>query len=625
MPNIVIDFETYFDKDVSLRKLPTLLYIRHPKFKVHGAAIKVDQDDAFWLTGEQLASFLKRTDWSDATVISHNSLFDLTVLHEHYGVTPAYRADTLGLCRAVLPRDLDLDLDSVGPLLGFQGKKGGGAALQAVKGVVDPTQEQLDALGEYAIVDAEICAGIFEQLYPMLPARERRVMDLVLRISTQGVFEYSSEVDQAFDEARSEIENHRMKTLEEANISAATARSRDKFAAVLQQRGVEPPTKISERTGKLTWAFSKQDPEFVALQADERAAALVAARLAWASNNAISRIESLQQIINRPPYTLPVQVAYHGGHTGRLAGSGKINTQNLNARGRGAGIRKGFRVRDDYVVLVLDLSGIELRLNMWLNGQWDAIETIRQGGDLYVQQAAAQFGIPESEVAKFQRQFGKILELGLGFGMGGKKFRVFIATGPMGLEPIYISEAQAHETVQKYRAKRNRVAQGWQWFNNIAIPQMYAKQATPMPYGPVMFEYEGIRLPNGLKMTYPNLEPTEDGWVWGLNGNIHNVWGGVIDENIVQALAGCLIKEQMDEIDRLFDGDAFTRAYQAGRPTGETAAVIHQVHDEILIACREQDVDKVQREAERIMTTNPPWADGLPLGVEGGYAQEYSK
>ena len=46
MKTLVLDFETYYSSDFSAKKMPTLRYIRSPEFKVHGAAVKVDDQPA---------------------------------------------------------------------------------------------------------------------------------------------------------------------------------------------------------------------------------------------------------------------------------------------------------------------------------------------------------------------------------------------------------------------------------------------------------------------------------------------------------------------------------------------------------------------------------------------------
>lgn len=635
MIDLTLDFETYFDTQVSIKKLSPLEYVRHPQFKVHGASIKINDKPAWWLLHTELVEFFKSIDWPNTRVISHNSNFDLLVLHEHYGIHPGDRVDTLGLCRALLPRDLDLSLDKIAPMLGFSSKVGGGAALQTVKGVEHPTHEQLDALGEYAIGDADNCYGIYKTLYPELPDMERRMMNLTLRMSTQGVFERDDEALAALADARQDVLDDRKTRLSKVPYTAAQLRSRDQFAQILVDNGIDPPIKRSPANGKPTYAFSKQDPDYVALKADPKVGDIVQARMAVASNNAITRIERIERILNLPPHTLPVLLNFNGAHTGRLSGGGKINSQNLNARGVGSGLRKGLRVRDRYVVIVKDQSGVELRMNMCYSEQHDILAAINRGEDVYIQEAANQLNILEELVTTVQRQFGKVIRLGAQYGMGPPRFRIYVAAGPLGMDPMHLTADEAFQTIMGWRGRHQHVVNTWHWLNDIALPQMASKGAEPLVRGPTTFEFEQLRLPNGLCLTYPNLTATEAGWTWGMQSTNY-IWGGTMLENIIQALAGIIIKDQMVEIDDRLNGDAFIKIYQQpqfGNPiTAESfeqlkgkAAVIHQVHDEILTLCRAEDAEDIMKEMDDTMTRPVDWAPGLKLEVKGDYAQEYSK
>jgi len=630
MTPVVIDFETYFDKDFNLKKLPTLIYVRSTTFKVHGAALKIGDAPSRWITASQLQAELDAIDWSDALLISHNSNFDNVILHERYGVTPAQRCDTLGLCRMLLPRDLDLELDKIGPLLGLQGKAGGGAALTAVKGVYDLTPELEAPLGEYACVDADITYGVWQILWPNLPELQREVMDLVVRMSTEGVLEGDPIM---FDEARDEVLAHRAAMLEKVpDVDIKQLTSRNQFAELLRAAGVEPPMKRSPATGKPTYAFSKGDPDYVALQTDPRVGDLVRARMAYASNNAISRIESLSRIASLPPHTLPVQLNVSGAHTHRLSGGGKINSQNLNARGPGAKIRQGITAPEGYVILVYDQSGIELRMNMWFSSQFDVLDQLRHGHDVYIVEASDQLQKPQSLITKTERQFGKIIRLGAQYGMGPPKFRVFVATGPLGMDPMYITETESQRTIYTYRANHPYVVGSWDFLTKEALPMMAAK-GTRYEHKAVVIEHEQIRLPTGLCLHYPGLEATEDGWTWGLQSR-HYIWGGTMQENIVQALSGQLINSQMVQTERETYARMLERE-EAARSTNDPAfllkllnrygRIVHQVHDEILLICHEDEVKYAKPIVENVMTTVPDWAPDLPLAVEGGYARSYSK
>lgn len=569
MRYLIADLETFYSADYSLKKLSPLEYIRDERFKVHGCAFKWVGQPAFWVTGSDMDAFLADVDWPNVAMITHNANFDMTVFFEKYGISPAKRIDTLGLCRALLYRDMDFGLDQIGPVLGLGGKKNKGKNLTDVKGVRDLTPEQEESLAEYAIVDAEITEGIFNMLWPNLPETEREVMNLVIRFSTEGVLEGDAAM---FDEARQEIIEDRANKLAKAGVDATTLRSAPKFAELLRARGVEPPTRISitkkNPDGAETYSFSKQDPAFIALKADERVSDLVAARLAVSSNSAITRIDRLDKISSLAPYTIPVLLNYNGAHTGRLSGGGQINMQNLNARGVGKKLRLAIRAPKDHVIVVNDLSGIELRTNMWFSGQHDVLDLIRKGGDVYILEASRQFRCSPEAIDKKttegnqRRQYGKIVQLGAGFGMGKDRFKEFCAAGPLGMSPIYVSDAQAYETIQTYRFNHSAVKNSWDWLSYIATPLMASKNSSEVR-GPVCVEHEAIRLPNGLALKYPGLRATEDGWVWGIGNVEHRLWGGILQENCIAAGTQVLTNhgwksiEQIQPTDLVHDGIEF--------------------------------------------------------------------
>lgn len=611
--NVVLDFETYFDTDYSLKKIPTLRYIRDPKFLVHGAALKVGDAPSEWIPATHLTARLAELDWDQIRLIGHNLNFDNTILAEKYCHHAAQLVDTLGLCRALLPMDLDFDLDSIGPLLGLGGKIGGGDPLQRCKGLRELPAELADELGVYACGDADITRGIFDLLWPELPDLERDVLHIITRMSTVGTLVFNQAMAR---EAELEVIEDRERKLKIVGVTPEQLRSRDAFAELLRSRGVEPPMKISDRTHKETYAFSKGDPEFVKLRANPEVADLIEAKLVWASNNAISRIQNIQAITGAGPHesnTLPVQCNYNGAHTGRLSGGGKINMTNLNARGVGSKLRLAIEAPPDHVIVVADQSGIELRVNMAFSGQNDKLEMIRNGEDLYIQEASQQFNIHQDAVTNMQRQYGKIVQLGCGFQMGTDRFRTFCATGPLGMDPIYLSDADAYKTIQTYRANHPFVKASWDWLGYYAVPRMMDKTCSEAR-GPVLVEHEAIRLPSGLHLKYPNLTATEDGFTWGLNGYTHRIYGGILQENIVQALAACIIKEQMVGIDKEL------RTWLGG-----LARVVHQVYDEIIVVCHWRDAADVFAMMKAFMTKPISWMPQLPLAIEGGWDKRYSK
>ena len=95
-----LDFETYFDTKVSLTKLTTMDYVRHEKFKVWGVGIKIDHDETEWFGEDEAEAAIHDIDWSEATLVCHNTPFDGYILTRYYGVTPKFYVDTAAMARA---------------------------------------------------------------------------------------------------------------------------------------------------------------------------------------------------------------------------------------------------------------------------------------------------------------------------------------------------------------------------------------------------------------------------------------------------------------------------------------------------------------------------------------------
>ena len=115
MEVIFLDFETYYSKDYSLRKMTPVEYILDPRFEVIGCAIKRGINGApFWLTGDELAAFFAGLDPKVTCTVTHNALFDMCIVAWRYNFVPRLMVDTLGVARACLGHELkSLSLDSV--------------------------------------------------------------------------------------------------------------------------------------------------------------------------------------------------------------------------------------------------------------------------------------------------------------------------------------------------------------------------------------------------------------------------------------------------------------------------------------------------------------------------------
>jgi hypothetical protein len=115
---------------------------------------------------------------------------------------------------------------------------------------------------------------------------------------------------------------------------------------------------------------------------------------------------------------------------------------------------------------------------------------------------------------------------------------------------------------------------------------------------------EGLRLPNGLYIYYPELELKDNRYTYKSRRGRISIWGGAVTENVVQALARIVIGEQMLSIEKGY------------RP-------VLTVHDAVVCVAPK---DKSQEALDFIMDKMkiaPVWAEGLPVTCEGGFADNY--
>lgn len=601
--NLYVDFETYYDTDYSLKKIRTIQYVRDPRFEIQSIAAAIDDGPTKNYTVDEFKVLLATLDPSKTRIIAHNTYFDGLILTEHFKFIPARWACTLSMARALLPTGHENmnDLDNVAKLLGFGGKYKA-SALVAVKGlrlIEIPTDVKID-LDEYCVNDTEKCREIFNKLAQYMPADEHEFMHIVLRCGIEPVLELDEVM---LEQAVVEISTARDAAIAASGYTAKQLGSGPQFAEILRSKGIEPPMKISKDTGKTTFAFGKTDLGFKELISNyPEHAALFKARIATKSTNELKRAEAMLDIARHPTtHTFPMPLKYSGAHTHRLSGADRLNVQNFN---RGSKLRLSINAPDGYVICVYDLAGIELRVNHWFGDEWDTLALIAAGEDVYCKSATDHFGYPVVKGME-ERHFGKMLELALGFGMGPFMFRYNAAVGFMGCPETHMSEAEAYQAVHSWRARKQGITGFWKFLETM-LPLMTQKDCD-YEYKCVRFVYQGVVLPNGLMLHYPNLRCTDDGWVYGVT-KAKKIYGGLFCENIVQAVARVIISEMMLKAERTI-------------PHFRTVST---THDEDIALIREND-HYAANQLHIIMTETPEWAPGLPLDAEGGFAKNYSK
>ena len=604
---ITIDFETYYATDFSLTKLTTEEYVRDDRFQVIGVAVKVNNEPAQWFSGtfEETAEFLAGFEWSNHFVLAHNAMFDAAILTWRFGQRPRAWLDTLSMARATLGPNAKVGLAPLAEQYGLGAK---GLEVNDAKGkrLEDFHPQDLADYGGYCINDVELTYKLFKELDAGFPAKEKRLIDITIRMFSDPMLELDTG---ALEIHLNGVRERKAKLFETSGITKEVLNSSAKFAALLQSHGVWPPTKISPATGKETYAFAKSDQEFVLLleHPKEEVQAIVAARIGAKSTLEETRTERFISIAKRGPIVgalnrMPIPLKYYAAHTGRWGGSDKVNLQNLPSRGaEGGKLKRCIVAPRGHVIIDCDSSQIEARVLAWLAGQNDILMAFRNNQDVYRHMASAIYHCSPEDVTPEQRFIGKTTVLGAGYGMGGEKFQAQLAN--MGKN---VDIDMCKHIVKQYRQYNRFISGWWMELNHVLLALLANKEAKVDNVG-LMYTTPllGIELPNGLFLNYPELtRGTNNDFSYMTRAGRNRIYGGKVAENLCQAVARCIIGEQIIEIEKRY-------------------RVVLTVHDAVACVVPEDEADGARAYIEECMRTSPKWAQALPLNCESGMADNY--
>jgi len=608
MDLITVDFETYYDKDFSLRKMTTEAYIRDPRFEVVGVGVKVNNDATEWASGthEELKEYLHTFDWGTSVLLCHNTLFDGAILSWLFDVHPRVLADTLCIARALHGVEVGGSLHALTQRYGLGTK--GTEVLDAIgKRRLDFSDAELDKYGDYCINDVELTYKLFNVMGRGFPKNELRLIDCTLRMFVEPVLELDLGLLEQHLEDTKQIKED---LITSSGVTKKELMSNPKFAELLEGLGVIPPTKTSLTTGKETFAFAKNDEQFKALEnhSDSRVQALVTARLGTKSTLEESRTERFIGIAKRG--LLPVPVRYYAAHTGRWGGDDKINIQNLPSRGvNGKKLKNSMLAPEGYMMVDCDSSQIEARVLAWLAGQDDLVQAFTDKEDVYIKMASKIYNIPEEAVTKDQRFVGKTTILGAGYGMGAVRF-----SDQLQSFGTHMDVEEARRVIRIYRDANWKINTLWRDCQNMLVEMSRGNSGSLGPNGVVKYGADGrngwILLPSGLKMRYDDLqyEQGERGpeFKYKTRRGYTRIYGGKVTENVCQAVARCIIGDQML---------AIAKRYK----------VALTVHDSVVCCVPEDELEEATRYIEECMSSTAPWAEGLPITCESDNGKSYGE
>jgi len=658
-PNIerlfVIDFETFYSPEYGLKKLTTSAYVRDPRFQVIGVGVmelspggSLGLLSKVWHTEKSFVAWAKSVAWSRAAVIAHHAHFDGLILAEHFGITPGFWFDTLSMANV-----LGLSVNVGGSLAKLMEYFGVGQKGHAVhdfigKRLEDFTPEELAAYGEYCVNDCEGEAAIWRKMEPHVSPIEAAGIDLTVRCFTEArLFMDRPLLESALVEEQKRKED----LISRIEGDKETLLSNDKFAVLLTNLGVEPPTKTSPATGKETWAFAKSDPglkELLESPIDE-VRWLVEARVGVKSTIAESRIGRMLKLTEGDKKA-PIYLKYSAAHTQRWGGGDKTNFQNLPRKGP---LRDALIAPAGHTIIACDSAQIEARGLAWLAGQADLVEAFRQKRDVYSEFASVAYGRKidrkknkEDEIPGF---VGKTATLGLGYGMGPWKMALTFLAGAMGGPPVQFTKAEADamgvdverfaaknsdrlasfvsrltpeaaaihvavcdSLVKTYRKTNAKIPEFWQEGDELIFDMADGAVRVFGPGQVFKTARHAIVRPSGLRLQYKGLDQREedDGSFTYLGGpigkKITKIYGGLLTENIVQSFCRDIIVEQA-----------------AALHWGYGVPIVTLTHDEIVTCVPDHDADRIKATMLDVMAKTPAWCQGLPLAAEAKAAKSY--
>ena len=387
-------------------------------------------------------------------------------------------------------------------------------------------------------------------------------------------------------------------------------RSGPKFAEMLMQLGVEPPKKFSSKKSQQEYArrrangesvafadcavegfaFSKKDQGFLDLLEHKNTdvVALVKAKLELNAGGVKRRAEKLLAA-GRNGRKIPVMLRAFGAHTGRYtAGISEAETDGLNFQNfpkrdkEMLEIRKCIVAPEGHVLLSCDSSQIEARTLAYIaNEQW-LVEAFRQGRDPYSEMAESIFHVPAEEIRskkdtdptmKMYRNTGKIAILSAGYGVGKAKFADMLwQQGAKLAEDRQRHDQMAANSLNIYRKKNSRIVNMWHMMDRALLQMAAGKSFTWGGQNNNFFEFglqhmiglvspiPSVVLPSGFTLRYPELRREKDHYTrnWGFvyeqwdrnYFTTKKIYGGLLTENIIQALAFQLLQWQALEMAR---------------------------------------------------------------------------
>ena len=239
--------------------------------------------------------------------------------------------------------------------------------------------------------------------------------------------------------------------------------------------------------------------------------------------------------------------------TGRLS-SADPNLQNIPIKTKmGREMRRFFIAREGYSLVDADYSQIELRLLAHVSDDYNMCEAFKSGQDIHRKTAAAVFGVPEEYVNEEMRKRAKAVNFGIVYGISGFSLSKDIGT----------TVAEASKYIKNYLMNYPFVD---------AYLENVVKEAERDGYTTTLY---------GRRRYIPEFRDTK--------AQVRAFGKRVAMNAPIQGSAADVMKLAMIAADRMIKEEKLD------------AYIVMQVHDELILEVRDDQVDKARELLKRAM------------------------
>lgn len=639
-PKVLIDFET--ESEVDLVKCGTTKYLAGKDADIVCCGVRYEDEDStrLWVPGDNLLEVFKHPE--EYSLYAYNAQFDMRVWNilgakYYFGRTKIEDwVDVMAICgRFTYPQSLG----KVGEVLNLpvQKQKRGKQLIKKI--CVPPYEYSYQDLMEFHSYCKDDVNSMWELLNALpasqLSLEEQKVWELTCKINFTGLPIDMPAVKQIIrvTDAYKLDQNELLPDLTGGLITKATQTKR--ITQWIRAKGITIPNLQADTVEKMLDRLDLPEEVQTVLELRQE--------IGLSSTAKYKKLED--QYIDGRIYD---NLRYYKANTGRWGGQG-FQMHNLPrskvkdadpiiakfhdlsiiednpVKAAKSIVRGMIKAPEGKMLAAADYTGIENRGLAWIAEDEETLQLFRDGLDQYIEMATHIFGKPYDQITDEERQFGKVLILGCGYGLG---WRGFIKTADGW--GIYVTPERSQELVGTYRHRYKLVVQLWYACKSAAINAINSP-GIPFRVKKVLFtcvkdrnntRWLQLTLPSGRNLYYNN-PLVEDGpygagvTAMGINPYTKKwmrlkVIPGRFVENIVQALSRDILVAGKLNLD------------EAGYK------IIGSIHDEVLLELSTVDLGPhlygtVLSHIYKLMCDAPTWADGLPLAAEGMIEKRYRK